>query len=328
MRVLITGGTGFIGKKVAAALLRDGGLAIDGGEPKPVEHLTLFDAFPGEGVPQDERVELVTGDIADPATVERVARDADVVWHLAAIVSANAEADFELGYRVNLDGTRVLLEVMRATGRRPRLVFASSCAVYGGDVPEVLTDETHLTPQTSYGTQKAMGELLVADYSRKGFVDGRSLRLPTIVVRPGKPNKAASTFASSIIREPLAGQEAVCPVERDAAMYVLSPRRVVAALLRAMQLPDEAFGMTRAIVLPGITATVAEMVDALRTVGGEAAVRRIRWEPDPTIQRIVRGWPARIDAERARRMGFEADRSFEEIVRAHVEDELGGKVAA
>jgi nucleoside-diphosphate-sugar epimerase len=195
-------------------------------------------------------------------------------------------------------------------------------------MPEVLTDETHLTPQTSYGTQKAMGELLVADYSRKGFVDGRSLRLPTIVVRPGKPNKAASTFASSIIREPLAGQETVCPVERDAAMYVLSPRRVVDALLRAMRLPDEAFGMTRAIVLPGITATVGEMVEALRTVGGEAAVRRIRWEPDPTIQRIVRGWPARIDAERARRMGFEADRSFEEIVRAHVEDELGGKVAA
>ena len=327
MRVLITGGTGFIGKKLAAALLREGSLALDGATPQPVERLTLFDAFAGEGVPEDRRVELVTGDIADPATVGRVARDADVVWHLAAIVSANAEADFELGYRVNLDGTRVLLEVMRATGRRPRLVFASSCAVYGGEMPEVITDETHLTPQTSYGTQKAMGELLVADYSRKGFVDGRSLRLPTIVVRPGKPNKAASTFASSIIREPLAGQEAVCPVDRDAAMFVLSPGRVVEALLRAMQLPDEAFGVTRALQLPGITATVGEMVDALRKVGGEAAVRRIRWEPDPVIQRIVRGWPARVAAERARRMGFAADESFEAIVRAHVEDELGGRVA-
>src|SRR3954453_2329379 len=248
MRVLITGGTGLIGKKVAAGLLRDRGLAIDGGEPKRVEHLTLFDAFPGEGVPTDERVELVTGDVADPATVERVARDADVVWHLTAIARPHPEADFELGYRVNLDGTRVLLEVMRATGRRPRLVFASSCAGYGGDVPEGLPDGTHLpplTPQPSYGTQKAMGELLVADYSRKGFVDGRSLRLPTIVVRPGKPNKAASTFASSIIPEPLAGQEAVCPVDPGAEMFVLSPRRVVAALLHAMRLPDEAFGVTR-----------------------------------------------------------------------------------
>jgi nucleoside-diphosphate-sugar epimerase len=301
-------------------------LGLDGGTPQPVERLTLFDAFAGEGVPEDRRVELVTGDIADPATVGRVARNADIVWHLAAIVSANAEADFDLGYRVNLDGTRLLLEALRATGRRPRLVFASTLAVYGGEMPDVITDQTHLTPQTSYGTQKAIGELLVADYSRKGFIDGRSLRLPTIVVRPGKPNKAASTFASSIIREPLAGQEAVCPVDRDAAMFVLSPRRVVEALLRAMQLPDEAFGMTRALQLPGITATVGEMVDALGKVAGESAVRRVRWEPDPVIQRIVRGWPARVAGERARRMGFEADESFEAIVRAHVEDELGGRL--
>jgi nucleoside-diphosphate-sugar epimerase len=240
MRVLITGGTGFIGKKLAAALLREGGLALDGGEARRIERLTLFDAFPGEGVPTDPRVGVVTGDIADPGVIGPLAAEADLVWHLAAIVSANAEADFELGYQVNLDGTRVLLDALRATGRRPRVVFASSLAVYGGDMPPVITDQTHLTPQTSYGAQKAMGELLVTDYSRKGFVDGRSLRLPTIAIRPGKPNKAASTFASSIIREPLAGQEAVCPVGRDAAMYYLSPRKVVAAFLHAMRLPESA----------------------------------------------------------------------------------------
>ena len=327
MRVLITGGTGFIGKKLAAALLREGGLALDGGEVSPVERITLFDAFEGEGTPEGAGVRLVTGDIADPGTVGPLAAEADVVWHLAAIVSGNAEADFDLGYRVNLDGTRVLLEAMRATGRRPRLVFASTLAVFGGDVPDVLDDRTHLTPQTSYGAQKAMGELLVTDYSRKGFVDGRSLRLPTIVVRPGKPNKAASTFASSIIREPLAGQEAVCPVAPEAEMFVLSPRRVVEALLHAMRLGDADWGVSRALTLPGIVAGVGEMVEALRRVGGGAAAARVRWEPDPVIRKIVAGWPARFRTERAERMGFRGDGSFEEIVRAHVEDELGGRVA-
>ena len=328
MRILITGGTGFIGKKLAAALLRDGQLALDGASPQPIERITLFDAFEGEGVPQDPRAHLVTGDIADQATVQRLTAEADLVWHLAAIVSANAEADFDLGMRVNLDGTRLLLEAMRATGRRPRLVFASTLAVYGGDMPQVITDGTHLTPQTSYGTQKAIGELLVADYSRKGFVDGRALRLPTIVVRPGKPNKAASTFASSIIREPLSGQEATCPVDREAGMVILSPRRVVEALLHAMRLPDADWGMTRALQLPGITAKVGEMADALARVAGPSVAGRIRWEPDPTIQRIVRGWPARVQADRAQRMGFKPDGSIEEIIRAHIEDELGGRIAA
>lgn len=327
MRILITGGTGFIGKKLAAALLREGSFALDGGPPRAIERITLFDAFAGEGVPEDQRLELVTGDIADAATVERLTAGADLVWHLAAIVSANAEADFDLGYRVNLDGTRLLLEAMRGTGRRPRLVFTSTLAVYGGEMPQVIEDGLHLTPQTSYGTQKAIGELLVADYSRKGFIDGRALRLPTIAVRPGRPNKAASTFASSIIREPLAGEEAVCPVDREAGMFVLSPRRVVEALLHAMRLPDAAWGMTRALQLPGITVTVAEMVEALTRVAGEKVAGRIRWEPDPAIQRIVAGWPTRVAATRARRMGFEPDGSFDEIVRAHIEDELGGRVA-
>jgi nucleoside-diphosphate-sugar epimerase len=324
MHVLITGGNGFIGRKLAAALLRAGGVPGEDGAPRPIERMTLFDSAPGVGVPPDPRIELVTGDITDRGAVERVAAEADLVWHLAAVVSAAAEADFELGYRVNVDGTRLLLEALGATGRRPRVVFASSFAVYGGDMPEVITDDFHPTPQSSYGTQKAIGELLVADHSRKGFVDGRSLRLPTIVVRPGKPNKAASTFASSIIREPLAGEETVCPVARDTAIYILSPRRVTEALLRAMRLPESAWGMHRTLALPGITTTVATMVETLTRLAGDAVADRIRWEPDPAIERIVETWPVRADAARARRMGFSDDGSFDAILRAHVEDELGG----
>lgn len=326
MRVLITGGTGFIGKKLAAALLHQGAIAVDDGAPRPVERITLFDAFPGEGVPQDPKVELVTGDIADRATLERLVKEVDLVWHLAAVVSSAAEADFDLGYRVNVDGTRLLLETLRPTGRRPRIVNTSGFAVFGGEMPEVITDEFHTTPQSSYGTQKAIGELLVADDSRKGFVDGRTLRLPTIVVRPGKPNKAASTFASSIIREPLAGEEAVCPVERDTAIYILSPRRIIEALLRAMQLSDTAWGVNRTLPLPGITVTIGEMVDALARVAGEEVVGRIRWEPDLAVQRIVASWPVRAEARRARTLGFADDGSFDAIVRAHVEDELGGRI--
>jgi D-erythronate 2-dehydrogenase len=326
MRVLITGGTGFIGKKLAAALLHQGAIAMEDGAPRLVERVTLFDAFSGEGVPRDPKVELVTGDIADRATLERLAKEVDLVWHLAAVVSSAAEADFDLGYRVNVDGTRLLLETLRATGRRPRIVNTSGFAVFGGEMPEVITDEFHTTPQSSYGTQKAIGELLVADYSRKGFVDGRTLRLPTIVVRPGKPNKAASTFASSIIREPLAGEEAVCPVERDTAIYILSPRRIIEALLRAMQLSDTAWGVNRTLPLPGITVTIGEMVDALARVAGEKVVGRIRWEPDPAVQRIVASWPVRAEARRARTLGFADDGSFDAIVRAHVEDELAGRI--
>jgi nucleoside-diphosphate-sugar epimerase len=301
-------------------------VTVDDGPPEPIERLTLFDSVPAEGLRVDPRVELVTGDITDRNTVERAAAEVDLVWHLAAVVSAAAEADFDLGYRVNVDGTRVLLEALRGTGRRPRVVFTSGFAVFGGEMPEVITDDFHPTPQSSYGTQKAIGELLNADYSRKGFVDGRSLRLPTVVVRPGKPNKAASTFASSIIREPLAGEEAVCPVQRDTAIYILSPRRVTDALLRAMRLPDSTWGVDRTLPLPGITVTVGAMVDALQRVAGEAVVDRIRWQPDPAIQRIVESWPVRAEAQRARSLGFTDDGSFDAILLAHIEDELGGTI--
>jgi nucleoside-diphosphate-sugar epimerase len=326
MHVVITGGAGFIGKKLASALLARGALETASGR-QSIEQLTLFDVVEAEGLPDDTRLAAVTGNITDLAEVHDVIRDSvGGVFHLAAIVSANAEEDFELGMRVNLEGTRNVLEACRALPQRARLVFASSVAVYGGDMPAVLDDGTILTPQTSYGAQKAIGELLLNDYSRKGFVDGRALRLPTIVVRPGKPNRAASTFASSIIREPLAGQEAICPVNRDAAMYVLSPRRVVEALIRAFELPAQAFGMTRMLTLPGITVSIGEMVDALEEVAGERVANRVKWQPHPVIQKIVAGWPAAFDARRARAMGFEADPDFASIVRAHIEDELGGVV--
>jgi D-erythronate 2-dehydrogenase len=328
MRIVITGGAGFIGKKLARALLVRGTLMDRQGTIQTIRTITLFDVVEADGLPHDPRLETIAGDITDPAIVsELIGPRTDGVFHLAAIVSANAEQDFDLGYRVNLDGTRHVLEACRALPEPIRLVFASSVAVYGGDVPEVLDDRTILTPQTSYGAQKAAGELLLNDYSRKGFVDGRALRLPTIVVRPGKPNKAASTFASSIIREPLAGEAAVCPVTRDAEMYILSPRRVIQALTHAFELPAEAFGMTRMLTLPGITVSIGEMVDALAEIAGRQVVDRIRWQPDPMIQKIVAGWPARFDARRARAMGFEPDADVGEIIRAHIEDELGGNIA-
>lgn len=324
MRVLITGGGGFIGKKLAARLLERGELL-----GRAIERITLFDVMPAEGLPADPRLEIVAGDITRAGVIFDLVRPGyDAVYHLAAVVSGAAEADIDLGYAVNLDGTRHLLDAVRAFAKKPHLVFASSCAVFGGALPEVIDDDTPLTPQTSYGGQKAMGELLVADFHRKGFLDGRSLRLPTICVRPGKPNKAASTWASSIFREPLAGQEAVCPVTRETAMYLLSPRRVVDAFVSAIELPSAQLGTTRHINLPGTTYSVAEMVAAIERAGGRTVVDRIRWEPDAVIQKIVDGWPRRFATPRAERMGFKADASLDEIVQQHVEDELGGKIAA
>lgn len=328
MRIVITGGAGFIGKKLARALLARGTLMDRDGTVQSIRTITLFDVVEADGLPDDPRLETVAGDITDPAAVKAlIGPRTDGVFHLAAIVSANAEQDFDLGYRVNLDGTRHVLEACRALPEPIRLVFASSVAVYGGEMPPVLDDGTILTPQTSYGAQKAAGELLLNDYGRKGFVDGRALRLPTIVVRPGKPNKAASTFLSSIVREPLAGQEAVCPVEREAEMYILSPRRVIRALTHAFEQPAEAFGMTRMLTLPGITVSIGQIVDALAEIAGARVAGRIQWRPDPVIQKIVAGWPARFDARRGRQMGFEPDADVGEIIRAHIEDELGGNIA-
>src|SRR5436309_6629539 len=259
MRIVITGGCGFLGRRVAMRLLEQGSAL---GE---LDELVLFDnAVPALPLPEDRRIKLVTGDIADRDTVRSlIAPGTDAVFHLAAIVSGQAEADTDLGYRVNLDGTRAVLDACRALGTCPRVLFASSLAVYGGSLPPEVGDDTALTPQTSYGTQKAIGELLVNDYSRKGFVDGRALRLPTVVVRPGRPNRAASTFASSIIREPLAGQDAVCPVSPDTVMALASPRRIVDGLVHGLGIPGQAFGTSRSLQLPGCSVAVGEMAAAL-----------------------------------------------------------------
>lgn len=320
MRVLITGGTGFIGKQLARRLLDMHSLALDGQAPQAIERIVLFDAFAGDERFDDARIRLVTGDIADPQVVASIVDGVDLVWHLAAVVSSAAEADFDLGMQVNLYGLVNLLENLRKQGNPPRFVYASGFAVFGGALPEVVNDDTVLTPQSSYGMQKAVGELLVADYARKGFIDGRVLRLPTVAVRPGKPNKAASTFFSSIIREPLNGEPAVCPVRPDTQVYLTSPRRVVEAMLRGMTLSPETLGDQRIIPLPGISTTVADMVAALQRVAGADVARLIRWEPDATIQRIVESWPSRVEAPRARALGFSADADFDAIVRAHIED--------
>ena len=321
MRIVITGGCGFLGRRVAIRLLERGsGLGS-------IDELVLFDkAAPALPLPEDKRLRLVTGDIADRDTVTRlIAPGTDAVFHLAAIVSGEAEANTDLGYRVNLDGTRAVLDACRALGTAPLVVFASSLAVYGGALPQAVGDDTALTPQTSYGTQKAIGELLVNDYSRKGFVDGRALRLPTVVVRPGRPNRAASTFASSIIREPLSGQEAVCPVTLDTVMALASPRRIVEGLVHALDLPGEAFGASRSLQLPGFSVAVGEMAAALRRAGGEAAFARIRWQPDPQIQRIVSGWPQALLTPRAEALGFGRDRDIDEVVAAFIEDDLAAQ---
>jgi D-erythronate 2-dehydrogenase len=327
MRVVITGGAGFIGRHLASKLLERGELAGPDGKPKRISELVLADIVEAAPFPKpDSRLRTLAGDIADPNFVAGfMTPDTASVFHLAAVVSAAAEADFDLGMHVNLDGTRTVLEACRKLSGPPKVVFASSVAVFGGDMPETLTDQTALTPQTSYGIQKTIGELLVNDMSRKGFIDGRALRLPTIVVRPGKPNKAASTFASSIIREPLAGQEAICPVEPSARMWYLSPRRVVEAFIHAHDLPASAWGWNRSLNLPGIDVSIADMVESLGRVAGERFVKRIRWEPDARIQKIVAGWPYRFAPTRALKLGFRPDSSMDEIIAAHIEDELGGK---
>jgi D-erythronate 2-dehydrogenase len=314
VRVVITGGCGFLGRRVALRLM----------ERTDLDELVLFDnATSALPLPEDRRLGLVTGDIADRATVRGViSPGTSSVFHLAAVVSGEAEADTDLGYRVNLDGTRAVLDACRALGTCPRVVFASSLAVYGGVLPPTVGEDTPLTPQTSYGTQKAIGELLVSDYSRKGFVNGRALRLPTVVVRPGRPNRAASTFASSMIREPLSGREAVCPVSPDTMMALASPRRVVDALLHAHDLPAAAFGTSRSLQLPGFSVAVGEMADAVRRAGGKEAYTRIRWEPDPLIERIVSGWPQALAAPRAAALGFAADNGIDEVVQAFIEDDL------
>jgi nucleoside-diphosphate-sugar epimerase len=270
----------------------------------------------------------LAADLSEPGAAERLIEGRpDIVMHLAAIVSGQAEQDFDLGYRVNFDGTRALLDTIRlAEGYAPRLVYTSSIAVFGAPFPERIPDDFHLTPLTSYGAQKAMGELLLDDYTRRGFLDGIGIRLPTICVRPGKPNLAASGFFSGILREPLVGREAILPVSDDVRHWHASPRSAVGFLEHAATLDGARLGARRNLTMPGVSATVGEQIEALRAVAGDRAVSLIRREPDPIIERIVSGWPRDFDPRRARELGFEAEGSFREIVEVHVEDELGGRL--
>jgi D-erythronate 2-dehydrogenase len=302
VRTLIIGAAGMIGRKLAARL--------------PQDDLILHDVVPFDGA-------SVVSDLSAPGEAGKlIARRPELIFHLAAVVSGEAESDFDKGYRVNLDGTRELFEAIRKANYKPRVVFTSSIAVFGAPFPEAIGDEFLNAPLTSYGTQKAIGELLLSDYSRRGFFDGIGLRLPTICVRPGKPNKAASGFFSGIIREPLAGQEAVLPVPETVRHWFASPRAAVGFLLHAAKLDTAKLGARRNLSMPGVSATVGEQIEALRKVAGEKTAGLIRREPDATIMRIVEGWPRNFDTRRALALGFRADAAFEDIIRIHIEDEV------
>lgn len=321
MNILIIGGGGVVGQKLGHALAARGEL-----RGKPISRITLADIvapadIAGAAVP----VTTTRCDIADPASVAAcVTADVDVIYLLAAIVSAHAEEDFDAGMTINLMGTLNVLQRARALGTRPVLVFSSSIAVYGGEVPDPITDHTFLNPQTSYGAQKAMGEMLVNDFSRKGFIDGRGFRLPTISVRPGKPNRAASSFMSSILREPLNGQEAVCPVADDFPHYYLSPRKCVENLIKGAELAAADLGQNRCMMMPGRMWTIRQLIDAMTAVAGPEPAKLIRWESQPEIQRIVSGWRFDLRPEKSLKLGLTADASFEDNIRYYLEDDRPG----
>jgi D-erythronate 2-dehydrogenase len=322
MHVMITGAAGMLGIKLAQRLIAD-----EAALGENVTQLTLVDVAHQAAQNKKSAVSQVVSDLSEPGQASRlIGTRPDIIFHLAAIVSGEAEANFDKGYRINLDGTRALFDAIREEGNkrsyRPRLVFASSIAVFGAPFPEEIGDEFFTTPLTSYGTQKAICELLLSDYSRRGFFDGIGLRLPTICVRPGKPNKAASGFFSHIIREPLAGKEAVLPVDPSVRHWFASPRAAVGFMLHAATLGLEQVGARRSITMPGLSATVEEQIAALGRIAGQSATRLIRHEPDEAIQNIVSGWPSNFDARRALALGFKAESSFEEIIKAHIEDEL------
>jgi D-erythronate 2-dehydrogenase len=324
MHILVTGAAGMIGRKLTARLVKDGRL-----NGKKIDRLTLIDVVaPDKPSGFTGTLELSASDLSSPGAATTAAADRpDVIFHLAGVVSGEAEIDFEKGYRVNLDGTRALLEAIRAADNKPKVVFTSSIAVFGAPFPSSIPDDFHLTPLTSYGTQKAICELLLADYTRRGFLDGVGIRLPTICVRPGKPNKAASGFFSGIIREPLAGQEALLPVAETVRHTHASPRAAVGFLLHAAGLTRQQLGGRINLSMPGVSCTVGEQIEALRRVAGSKVAARIRRVPDELVQRIVSGWAERLDARRARDLGFQAESRFDDIIRAHIEDELDGKIA-
>ncbi|WP_243368626.1 D-erythronate dehydrogenase [Microvirga solisilvae] len=325
MQILILGAAGMVGRKLTERLIGDG--RVNG---QPITRMILHDVVEPQTPQAPFEIAALTSDFSLAGEADKlVANRPDLIFHLAAIVSGEAEADLDKGYRINLDGTRYLFDAIRhiGDGYCPRLVFTSSIAVFGAPFPEAIGDDFFLTPLTSYGTQKAIGELLLSDYTRRGFFDGVGIRLPTICVRPGKPNKAASGFFSGIIREPLSGQEAVLPVPEDVRHAHASPRSAVGFLMHAATIDKARIGPRRNLTMPSVSVTVAEQIDALRHIAGDKVAARIRREPDPNIMQMVAGWPRRFDASRAESLGFKAEKSFDEIIRLHIDDELGGKIA-
>lgn len=324
MKVVITGGGGFIGRKLAHRILALGQLTGASGQKEAITEIILFDAVaPPDGEFSDDRVRAVVGDITDAGLVANVIdANTNSVFHLAAVVSAGAEADFDLGYQVNLDGTRNVFQAARAANGVPRVVFASSLAVYGGEVPDTVGDQTPITPETSYGAQKVMGEFLITDYSRKGYLDGRAMRLPTIVVRPGKPNKAASGFASGIVREPLNGVDMACPVTPESRMAIMSPRTVVECFMHMHELDAEKLGASRAILLSGFSVSMGDAAAAVNAVETNRARGKITFKVDPATQAIVDGWPKTTYSDKAGALGFPSDSNIEDVIAAYIEDEL------
>ncbi|MFZ2159707.1 MAG: D-erythronate dehydrogenase [Bradyrhizobium sp.] len=328
MHILVLGAAGMVGRKLTERLLRDGRVGN-----REISRMTLHDVVaPTKSTDAAIPITVVTSDFADPGTAAPlVAHRPDVIFHLAAIVSGEAELDFDKGYRINLDGTRMLFDAIRLIGGgyKPRVVFTSSIAVFGAPFPDAIGDEFFHTPLLSYGTQKAIDELLLADYSRRGFMDGIGIRLPTICIRPGLPNKAASGFFSNILREPLAGKEAVLPVSEEVRHWHASPRSAVGFLIHAATMDSAAAGARRNLTMPGLSATVGEQIAALKRVAGDKVAARIKRVPDPFIMGIVDGWPRNFEAKRARELGFTtAEKTFDDIIRIHIEDELGGKFVA
>lgn len=320
MRIAILGAAGMLGRRLADRLAAEGRL---GGEA--ITAFTLHDLFPAPPVAGPYETDILTSDFSEPGEAEKIlSHRPDVIFHLAAVVSGEAEADLDKGYRVNLDGTRALLDAVRAIGGgyRPRFIFTSSLAVFGAPLPDVIPDDFPLRPLSSYGAQKAMGELFVADYSRRGIVDGLSIRLPTITVRPGQPNRAASSFYSGIIREPLNGETAILPVPRSMRHWFASPRRAVGFLIRAAEIAASELKI-RTLTMPGVSATVEDQIEALRRMAGDEAVALIREEADPAIHAIVSTWPKAFEARTALDLGFVPDRDFNEIVDLYCQDELG-----
>lgn len=327
MHILIIGAAGMIGRKLSRALAAAG--TVNG---RAIQRMTLADIVVPETLDFGGEIETVATDLSQPGAASAlIASRPDLIFHFAAVVSGEAEADFEKGYSVNLDGTRALFEAIRLAGLEraytPRVVFTSSIVVFGEPLPPVISDTHCVTPLTSYGTQKAICELLLADYSRRGIFDGIGMRLPTISIRPGKPNKAASGFFSSILREPLIGEEAVLPVSESVRHWFASPRAATGFLLHAAEIDTGSLGQLRTITMPGLSATVGDQIEALRRVAGDAATQLIRREPNETIANIISGWPQGFDARRAEALGFRAETSFEEIIRVHIEDELESRVS-